>query len=41
MLSSVAPHGCFTMPGSGLQGMFKVAIESLDVPTQVIEIGQF
>ena len=33
--------GGFTMPGIGLQSVLKIAIESLDVPTHVIEIGQF
>jgi len=33
--------GRFAMPGSGFQGVLKIAIEGLDVPTQVIEVGQF
>jgi len=33
--------GRVTMPGGGLHGMFKIAIEGLDVPAHVIESGQF
>ena len=33
--------GRLTMPGGGTQGVFKIAIESLDVPAHVIEAGQF
>ena len=33
--------GRMTMPGGGTQGMLEIAVESLDVPAQVIEGGQF
>jgi len=33
--------GRLTMPGGGPQGMLELAVESLDVPAQVIEGGQF
>ncbi len=33
--------GRLTMPGDGTQGMLELAVESLDVPSQVIEVGQF
>ena len=33
--------GRLTMPGDGAQGMLELAVESLDVPAQVIEGGQF
>ncbi len=33
--------GRLTMPGGGTQGMLEIAVESLDVPAQVIEGGQF
>ena len=33
--------GRVTMPGGGLHGVFKIAIEGLDVPAHVIELGQF
>lgn len=31
--------GGMTMPGGGLHGVFKIAIEGLDVPAHVIELG--
>jgi hypothetical protein len=30
-----------TMPGGSTEGVFKIAIEGLDVPAQVIEMGEF
>ncbi len=33
--------GRLTMPGGGMEGMLKIAIESLDVPSHVIDAGQF
>ena len=33
--------GRLTMPGGGPQGMLELAVESLDVPAQVVEGGQF
>jgi len=33
--------GRVTMPGGSLHGVFKIAIEGLDVPAHVIESGQF
>ena len=33
--------GCLTMPRSGTQGVFKIAIEGFDIPAHVIEAGQF
>ena len=32
---------CAAMPGGGTEGVFKIAIEGLDVPAQVIEVGEF
>ena len=29
------------MPGGGAKGVLKIAIEGLDVPAHVIEVGQF
>ena len=37
----VKGDGRLTMPGGGAQGVLKIAIESLDVPAHVIEVGQF
>jgi len=33
--------GGVAMPGSGPEGMLKLAIEGFDVPAQMIETGQF
>ena len=32
--------GSMAMPGSGPEGVFKIAIEGFDVPAHVIESGQ-
>ena len=37
----VKGSGALAMPGQGPEGVFEIAVESLDVPAQVIETGQF